>query len=60
MVVEQWNEEVEKKMPKKRGISAAERRKKASILEELYRAMHETPFNPLLQIDGKLLILYIS
>ena len=60
MVVEKWNEEVNKKMPKKKGISAADRRKKVSILEELHRAMHETPFNPLLRIDGKLLILCLS
>lgn len=32
---------------------ATNHQKKVSILEELHHAVHETPFNPLLQIDGK-------
>jgi len=54
MVIEKWNKEVNKKMPKKKGISAADRRMRASMLEEQYRALPQTPFNPLLQMDGML------
>ena len=52
IVVEKWNEEVDKKMPKKKGVSAADREMRASILGEQCRATPEDPFNPLLQIDG--------
>ena len=52
MVVEKWNEEVNKQMPKKKGVSAADRERRVSILKEQHNAMPDAPFNPLLQIDG--------
>ena len=52
MVVEKWNEEVDKQMPKKKGVSAADRKRRVLILEDQHRAMPEMPFNPLLHLDG--------
>jgi len=51
MLMEEWNKEVEKELPKKKGVSAAERQARATILKELRSKVSE-PFNPLLQIDG--------
>jgi len=50
MLMEEWNKEVEKELPKKKGVSAAERQARATILKELRSKVSE-PFNPLLQID---------
>ena len=52
MIIEEWDKEVVKKQPKKRGVAAAEWQAKVKILEDLHCATPET-FNPLLHVPSK-------
>ena len=54
MTLEMWNKEVSKELPKKGSLSTSECKIQASILNGLYAAAPNSPFNPLLQLEGEL------